>query len=35
MYMLIAIVDGEVLLRRAMHGQRNLPQRLIESPEAL
>jgi plasmid stabilization system protein ParE len=27
------IKDDEVLLRRAMHGHRNLPRRLIEPPE--
>lgn len=25
------IVNGDVIMRRAMHGQRNLPQRLLES----
>lgn len=26
------IIGDELLFRRAMHGQRNLPQRLIEPP---
>jgi hypothetical protein len=24
--------DGDVLLRRAMHGQRDLPRRLLQPP---
>ena len=28
------VKDGSVVLRRAMHGHRDLPRRLIEPPEA-
>ena len=28
------LIDGDVVMRRAMHGHRDLPRRLIEPPEA-
>jgi len=28
------IVSGEVVMRRAMHGHRDLPQRLLETPKS-
>jgi hypothetical protein len=27
------IIAGEVVMRRAMHGQRDIPRRLLESPK--
>jgi plasmid stabilization system protein ParE len=28
------LVSGDLVLRRAMHGQRNLPRRLLEAPKS-